>query len=85
MSTGSLQIVIRPTGSLCCLYTEAIDLFTLGPQRIQRASHVEPDAAGRWFADLSPVTGPILGPFACRSEALAAEQTWLEAHRLDSD
>ena len=32
--------------------------------RIRRASHVEPDEAGRWWADLSPVGGPRLGPFA---------------------
>jgi hypothetical protein len=49
---------------------------------IRRASHVEADKAGRWFADLSPVAGPVLGPFDRRSEALAAEHEWLLANRL---
>ena len=35
------------------------------------------DDAGRWLADLSPVSGPLLGPFCLRSQALAAEQEWL--------
>jgi hypothetical protein len=77
-----MQLIISPTGCVCCVYAEAIDLGRLGALAIQRASHVEPDATGRWFADLSPVAGPILGPFVCRSEALAAEQVWLEAHLL---
>ncbi len=28
--------------------------------------------------DLSPVGGPVLGPFRLRSQALAAEQAWLD-------
>ena len=51
-----------------------------GDLAIRRASHVEPDAAGRWWADLAPVGGPRLGPFDRRSEALAAELRWLERH-----
>ncbi len=50
--------------------------------RIARASLVEPDGDGRWHADLRPCRGPVLGPFARRSEALAAEGAWLEAHWL---
>jgi hypothetical protein len=46
---------------------------------IQRASHVEPDEQGQWWADLAPVHGPKLGPFAVRSAALDAERCWLEA------
>jgi hypothetical protein len=65
-----------------CLYGEVIDLTVLGPVFIHRASQVEPDAEGRWWADLAPVDGPSLGPFARRSEALAAERQWLETHRL---
>ncbi|QDU59575.1 hypothetical protein Pan216_04050 [Planctomycetes bacterium Pan216] len=33
--------------------------------------------------DLSPVRGPILGPFASRSEALGAEREWLEKYLLE--
>lgn len=69
-------------GQVHCLYTEVVDLAALGPLSIQRASHVEPDDAGRWWADLSPVGGPRLGPYARRSDALAAEVAWLETNWL---
>ena len=59
-------------------YAEAIDLGALGGVTIRRASHVEPDQEGRWWADLGPVGGPRLGPFGVRSAALAAEVQWLE-------
>lgn len=32
---------------------------------------------GPWVADLGPSNGPILGPFALRSTAIAAEVRWL--------
>jgi hypothetical protein len=77
-----MQLVIEPGGVVCCIYTEEIDLNSLGSATILRASHVEPDRQGRWWADLSPADGPLLGPFAHRSEALAAEQNWLETNWL---
>jgi hypothetical protein len=49
---------------------------------IRRGSHVEPDEHGNWLCDLSPVSGPLLGPFASRSAALAAEVDWLTQHWL---
>ena len=77
-----MQLVVTPGGTVRCLYDESIDLAALGPLEITRASHVEPDAKGRWTADLTPVGGPVLGPFHHRSEALEAEQAWLEANWL---
>ena len=77
-----MQLVIRSDGAVRAVYSEAIDLRSLGRPRIVRASQVEPDAEGRWTADLNPVSGPVLGPFALRSEALAAEQRWLEQNWL---
>ena len=59
------------------MYSEQIDLHTLGSPCIRRGSHVEPDSHGQWHADLSPVDGPVLGPFRSRSEALVAEEGWL--------
>lgn len=50
----------------------------LGPTDIQRASHVEPCEGGMWCADLSPVNGPVLGPYTQRQEALDAEVEWLQ-------
>jgi hypothetical protein len=77
-----MQLLIDPHGTVRCVYAEAIDLVALGAVSIRRASHVEPDLTGHWWADLSPVAGPRLGPFARRTETLAAEQRWLEAHWL---
>ncbi len=77
-----MQIVVEANGSCRCLYSEEFDLQTLGRLSIQRASHVEPTADGLWTADLSPVGGPILGPFQTRSDGLTAERRWLEEHWL---
>jgi hypothetical protein len=77
-----MTLVVDPAGLITTLYTEELDLAALGPLRITRASHVEPDDKGRWTVDLGPIGGPVLGTFARRSAALAAERAWLEAHRL---
>ena len=77
-----MQILIQPDGLLRCLYDESLDLSALGRPQIQRGSHVEPDEHGCWWADLSPVSGPRLGPFDRRSQALEAEREWLEANWL---
>lgn len=36
----------------------------------------------RWWADLLPSGGPILGPFGTNQEALQAELDWLDAHQV---
>jgi hypothetical protein len=79
-----MRLVVEPGGRVRCLYGEAVDLASLGVLTIRRASHVEPDREGAWWADLSPLGGPRLGPFAQRSLALAAEETWLEHNWLES-
>jgi hypothetical protein len=73
-----MQLTIDPRGQVRCVYAEALDLTSLGTVSIQRASHVEPDEAGCWWADLSPVGRPNLGPFPLRALALEAEGVWLE-------
>jgi hypothetical protein len=73
-----MQLVIDAQGGVHAVYDEVLDLSVLGPLAIRRASQVEPDAAGQWWADLAPVGGPSLGPFPRRSQALAAERAWLE-------
>ncbi len=79
---ATMQILVEPSGNVRCLYGEAINLAVLGQLSIRRGSHVEPDEHGQWLCDLSPVSGPTLGPFASRSEALAAEVAWLDEHWL---
>ena len=72
-------IVINKDGSLVAIYDETVvPALANSSMRIQRASHVEPIFGGEWGANLSPVGGPLLGPFKRRSEALAAEVAWLE-------
>ena len=73
-----MDLIISPAGIGHAIYSEAIPLDHIGRLAIRRASHVEPDAAGLWWADMSPVDGPRIGPFERRSEALTAEVSWLE-------
>lgn len=77
-----MELLVTPTGRIRCVYGEDVNLHQLGRLSIQRGSHVEPTADGRWTADLSPVDGPVLGPFTSRADALTAEQTWLLKHWL---
>ena len=75
-----MELVISPGGKGRCVYGEEIDLASLGALSIRRGGVVEPDALGRWWANLSPAHGPRLGPFGQRSQALAAELRWLRTH-----
>jgi len=77
-----MELVIERTGVVRCIYSEELALHTLGNLAIARGSHVEPTADGQWTADLAPVSGPVLGPFARRTDALCAEYRWLERHWL---
>ncbi|MCY2990795.1 MAG: hypothetical protein NTY19_23390 [Planctomycetota bacterium] len=77
-----MQLVITPTGAVRCIYGEEIDLAVLGSPTITRASQVEPDDHGQWWAEMSPVAGPRIGPYPHRSQALDAERQWLESRWL---
>ena len=79
--TTAMELVVGVDGVARCIYDEALDLREIGRLTITRASHVEPDAEGYWWADMGPVDGTMLGPFRSRSEALEAERGWL-ANRL---
>ena len=71
-------INITVNGELRFIYADDLQpLLELGTAKVRRASHVEPTDGGQWTADMSPVSGPVLGPFTLRSEALAAEANWL--------
>jgi hypothetical protein len=77
-----MHLIVDPQGGVRGVYAEAINLTRLGELFIRRASQVEPDGLGRWWADLGPVGGPLLGPFDRRSDALEAERRWLDNHWL---
>jgi hypothetical protein len=72
-----MELIVAVDGGVRCIYDESLDLRTLGKLQITRASHVEPDSDGNWWADMGPVGGPLLGPFGSRGEALGAERGWL--------
>ena len=67
--TSEMELVVAADGVARCIYGEELDLREIGRLSITRASHVEPDAEGYWWADM--------GPYGSRSEALAAERGWL--------
>jgi hypothetical protein len=75
-----VTVVVCSADYCLALYDEQFGFGDFGAVAISRASYVEPDAAGRWEADLSPVGGPVLGPFPLRSQALDAERAWLNRH-----
>ena len=79
--SSEMELVVDAGGDVRCIYDEALDLRNLGKLQITRASHVEPDRDGFWWADMGPVEGPVLGPYGSRTEALGAERGWLIRER----
>jgi len=79
--TSEMELVVDAGGDVRCVYGEELDLRELGKLQITRASHVEPDVEGYWWADMGPSGGPVLGPFAERSAALSAERAWITNQR----
>ena len=77
------DIILSVLGTVHCLHHDELALFLtdVGQLHIRRASHVEPTADGHWTADLSPMNGPVLGPFVTRAQAILAERDWLTRHR----
>ena len=53
-----MQLIIDPVGTVRYVYDETVDLAAMGNLHVKRASHVEPNAHGRWTADLGPVGSP---------------------------
>lgn len=72
---------VEPSGTIRFIHTDDLaPLLQEGTPTISRASHVEPNSDGTWSADMSPVGGPVLGPFTLRGDALSAEVAWIERH-----
>jgi len=77
-----MELVVESNGAVRCVYAEEVDLDSLGQVSIRRGSHVEPTQDGEWTADLSPVGGPVLGPYKKRTDAIDAELAWLAENWL---
>lgn len=75
------RIVIDNSGAARFVFSDlaASVVSSLGTARTRRASNVEPGPDGKWYVDLSPSGGPILGPFefSDKESALKAEIEWL--------
>ena len=83
--TSEMELVVDAGGDVRCVYGEELDLREIGKLQITRASHVEPDRDGFWWADMGPVDGPVLGPYGSRTEALGAERRWLIHRQPDAN
>ena len=78
-----MAMIIATPPKMQFVYNDKLrSLLELGQAGVLRASHVEPQGIN-WIADLSPVNGPVLGPFELRQDALDAEVAWL-TERLGS-
>ena len=85
-------ITVRVDGSMQFIYDDRLKgLMKHGQASIARVSHVEPGDPTkgqdplRWFADMAPSGQPVvLGPFAERQQALAAEVEWINSNILTS-
>ncbi len=81
-----MKITFEVDGRVKFIYDDTLAEVAqeVGELSVQRASHVEPCPSNHrlWQADMSPVNGPLLGPFNSRSEALLAETVWLNNHGI---
>lgn len=82
-----MKFIVNPDGSIELIHKDDVNQMFDNPTvvDIKRASHVEPtikDGKVSWFSDMTPVNGPVLGPFDNREEALKEEVTWLENNYL---
>lgn len=79
----ALTVKVDIEGTMHFIWSdELVELLEAGRGEVRRASHVEPTTGGLWGADLSPVDGPLLGPFRTRREALDAEVAWLKTNYI---
>jgi hypothetical protein len=75
-----MGLLITPDGQVERIYDERLSLEALGRATIRRQSQVDWYGGGWWALVVHPdnLRYERLGPFAQRSEALAAEIQWLE-------
>lgn len=70
---------VEPTGDICCLYNELLDLLDLGTVTIRRASLVEWDERLRAWTVTLPDGTFLAGPFISRSQAVNFEIAYWNA------
>jgi len=83
-----LQKIIAPLGDVTTRRASHVETWAdLSPaardwiiQNRLKGQVTFPGGVPCWYSDLLPVGGPVLGPFAARDDALAAEVAWLNEH-----
>lgn len=82
---NAIELSIDHIGMIRSIFADEItELFRHGEASVERASYVEPRHGPdgvEWTADMAPSSGPLLGPFATRGEAITAEVEWLKENR----
>ena len=77
--SSEFSIAIDADGIALMIYSdEHADFLRTGKTTVRRVSNVEPAPQGGWTADMSPVDGPVLGPYPLRQQALDAEVEYLK-------
>jgi hypothetical protein len=80
-----MKITVEVDGRIKFIYDDSVAevMQEVGTLEVKRASHVEFDNSdGFWWADMSPVGGPRMGPFNLRHTALEVERVWLEENGI---
>jgi hypothetical protein len=79
---GTYAVLVDANGRLEFVWDDRLaPLRALGEITIRRASHVEPTDDGWWTADMTPLGGQIIGPFALHAAAIDAEREWIARNR----
>jgi hypothetical protein len=74
---NTLVLTVDPHGAGSCLYSEVIDLQSIGPLEIQRASHIEfNNATQQW--EVKNLRGNVLFFATTRTACVEWEQQSLE-------
>jgi len=84
MTTKTVRLYVSKEGKVSFVYdAEFAKALGIGPgtSEVHRASDVEP-CGSEWVADMRRVGGPVIGPYADRDTAIAAEIRWLHSNRL---
>ncbi|MBT3380725.1 MAG: hypothetical protein HN742_26905 [Lentisphaerae bacterium] len=76
--TQRLVVTFTPDGTGHCLYSELIDLRSIGALACRRASHIEFDGASQQWQVLSPDRSQVLFQHHSRSTCGAWEQETLQ-------
>ena len=78
----TIKLVVKNGGEITGIYDDELVglMVDAGSVKTTRASHVEPASNGGWYADMSPVGGPMLRGFITRQQALDAEVLYLNQH-----